>query len=89
VSVSAPGVSTKLNQALPAGTVGVSVASYSATDAYVYVVFNADGNTANTRELFRVGVASPGVATRLNSTLVTDGEVYNFVNMEGRATSTP
>jgi Tol biopolymer transport system component len=68
-----PGAVTKLSA--PQGAGGLFTFEYSADGTQV--TYLADQDTEES-ELYRVDVASPGLSTQLNGTLVTGGEVWDF-----------
>jgi Tol biopolymer transport system component len=75
-TLNAPGDSTKLSPALVAG--GDVMSSYEFSADGSFVIYAADQEVDETIELFRVDIASPGSATKLNATLVADGDVWDF-----------
>src|SRR5690606_4984788 len=50
-----------------------------------YVVYRADLTVDGVNEIFRTDLTAPGVATRLNGTLVSGGDVRNF-KISGQST---
>jgi len=74
VNVATPGVSVKLNSNLvPNGWVR---GSFLFSPDNTKVAYRADQEKVDTLELYLVDVATPGVSKKLNSTLVTGGNVY-------------
>jgi Tol biopolymer transport system component len=76
VALNAPGASMKLNPTLVAG--GEVMSSYEFSADSSFVAYAADQEVDEKIELFRVDIASPGNATKLNSALVADGDVWDF-----------
>jgi len=76
VALSAPGASTKLSPQLVAG--GDVMAGYEFSKDSSFLVYAADQQVDEKIELFRVDIAGPGVTTKLNGTLVADGDVWDF-----------
>jgi Tol biopolymer transport system component len=72
VEVDAPGVSSKLNSALPVGGAVVSVAFSPDGQSIAYV---ADADVAGQPELYLVDVAAPGTSVKLNDALQAAGGV--------------
>ena len=75
VAFANPGVSTKLNPALPAGR---DVFDPAVTPDGTAVLYTADQDTNEVFELYRVALANPGVSTKLNGPLVANGDVNSF-----------
>jgi hypothetical protein len=67
VLFASPGVSTKLNPALPAGR--RIIHSTVITPDSTRVLYTSDQETSNLFELYHVAFTSPGVSTKLNPTL--------------------
>ena len=76
VAFASPGVSTKLNPALPAGR---NVNSFLLTPDGTAVIYRADQGTANVGELYRVAFTNPGVSTKLNPALPAGRNVNSFL----------
>jgi Tol biopolymer transport system component len=76
VSLAAPGVSQKLNPQLVEGGKVSSHYDFSADDTFI--VYEAEQDVAGRNELYRVDLASPGFATKLNAPIVEGGGVYMF-----------
>jgi Tol biopolymer transport system component len=75
VSIDAPGVSQKLNPALASGGNVGSRYDFSADDTFI--VYEAEQEVVDLNELYRVDLAAPGVATKLNAPIVGGGGTYN------------
>jgi hypothetical protein len=76
VPVATPGVSTKLNGPLvPGGNVFFDIGTTPDNSA---VVYRATQATANTIELYRVPLATPGLSTKLNGALPPNADVTTF-----------
>ncbi len=76
VALASPGTSTKLSPALvPGGNVH---AGYQFSADSSFMLYLADQQVDERIELFRVDIAAPGVTTKMNGTLVTDGDVWDF-----------
>jgi Tol biopolymer transport system component len=74
VSLASPGTSQKLNPTLvEGGNVG---ASYDFSPDDSFVVYEAEQEVADRNELYRVDLAAPGVATKLNAPIVAAGTFY-------------
>lgn len=73
VAFATPGVITKLNGPLVPG--GNVFFGFGITPDNSAVVYRAIEATANTIELYRVPLATPGVSSKLNGVLPTDGDV--------------
>jgi Tol biopolymer transport system component len=76
VSLTAPGVSQKLNPQLVAGGNVGSSYDFSADDTFI--VYEAEQDVVGKNELYRVNLASPGTATKLNAPIIQGGGVYMF-----------
>ncbi|HNP34674.1 MAG TPA: hypothetical protein PKK10_02370, partial [Woeseiaceae bacterium] len=77
VEIGAFGVSTKLNPPLVAdGDIRSSDYRFSADSGSIF--YRADQDVDEHRELFEVSLASPGVATRINDTMIALGDVFSF-----------
>jgi len=76
VTLAAPAQSVKLNPTLVAG--GEVSASYDFSADSSYVVYGAGQEVADRNELYRVNIATPGVATKLNGSLASGGNVGLF-----------
>jgi Tol biopolymer transport system component len=76
VSLAAPGVSQKLNPPLVEGGKVSSHYDFSSDDTFI--VYEAEQDVAGRNELYRVDLASPGFATKLNAPIVEGGGVYMF-----------
>jgi Tol biopolymer transport system component len=76
VALSAPGNSTKLSPTLVAE--GDVNAFYEFSADSSFVIYVADQEVDEKIELFRVDIASPGVATKINAPLIADGDVWDF-----------
>ena len=76
VPFATPGVSTKLNAPLvPGGNVFFGIGITPDNSAVVYV---ATQDTANTMELYRVPLATPGLSTKLNGVLPANTDINSF-----------
>ena len=76
VPFATPGVSTKFNGPLvPDGNVFFDIGTTPDNSA---VVYRATEDTANTIELYRVPLATPGVSTKLNGALPPNADVSSF-----------
>jgi Tol biopolymer transport system component len=83
VAFAAPGQSTKLNPPLPAG--GRVNADYGFSQDASFVIYTAEQDAAGLDELYRVDIANPGAAVKLNPPLVAGGDVGRFaLNQDGR-----
>lgn len=81
VSLGSPGVSQKLNPTLvPGGNVG---SHYDFSPDDTFIVYEAEQDVADRNELYRVDLAAPGVATKLNAPIVAGGVVYDGVFYNG------
>lgn len=76
VPFSTPGVSTKLNGPLVSG--GNVFFGIGITPDNSAVVYRATEDTANTIELYRVPLATPGLSTKLNGVLPPNADVDSF-----------
>ena len=76
VALASPGASTKLSPALVSG--GNVHAGYQFSADSSFMLYLADQQVDERIELFRVDIAAPGVTTKMNGTLVTDGDVWDF-----------
>ena len=76
VPFATPGASTKLNGPLVAG--GNVFFGIGMTPDNSAVVYRATERTANTIELYRVPLATPGVSTKLNGVLPPNADVGGF-----------
>ena len=76
VALDAPGVSARLNPPLVAG--GEVTSGYDFSPDSSFVVYAANQDTALRTDLYRVDVAAPGMATKINADLVADGNVVGF-----------
>jgi Tol biopolymer transport system component len=76
VALSAPGAATKLSPALVAG--GDVKAGYEFSANSSFLLYAADQEVDERVELFRVDIAAPGVTTKMNGALVSDGDVWDF-----------
>jgi Tol biopolymer transport system component len=71
VSLASPGAPQKLNPTLvEGGNVG---ASYDFSPDDSFIVYEAEQDVADRNELYRVDLATPGVATKLNAPIVAGG----------------
>lgn len=75
VNFATPGVSTKLNPALPASR---SVFEFQITPDGQAVVYTADQTADGVVEVFTVPLATPGASTQLNDLLLPGGDVRMF-----------
>ncbi len=75
-ALSSPGSSVKLNPPLVAN--GHVTAGYEFGPDSSYLLYAAAQDDANRIDLYRVDIASPGVTTKLNGTLVSGGSVDHF-----------
>jgi len=73
VAFATPGVSTKLNGPLVAG--GNVFFDFAITPDNSAVVYRATEATANTIDLYRVPLSTPGLSTKLSGTLPTNSDV--------------
>lgn len=73
----ASGTATRLNPPLAAGS-AVAANLFEVSPDGGYVVYRADLAVDGVNEIFRTDLTAPGVATRLNGTLVVNGDVRNF-----------
>jgi hypothetical protein len=76
VAFDAPGQSTKLNPPLPAG--GRVNADYVFSQDASFVIYTAEQDAAGLDELYRVDIANPGSAVKLNPPLAAGGDVAVF-----------
>lgn len=76
VEMSQPGVHTRLNPPLVAGGEVSPSFDFSADSASVFYIARQD--SPNARELYRVDIAAPQAATKLNAQLVDGGDVEFF-----------
>src|SRR5262245_56446474 len=76
VALSSPGASTKLSPALVSG--GDVKAGYEFSADSSFLLYAADQEVDERIELFRVDLAAPGVTTKINGALVSDGNVWDF-----------
>jgi hypothetical protein len=76
VDFAAPAASTKLSPALVAE--GDVEAGYEFSADSSFLLYVADQEVDEKIELFRVDIAAPGVTTKINGTLVPDGDVWDF-----------
>src|SRR5690606_22875889 len=76
VALDEPGQSVKLNSTLVEG--GKVHSDYEFSSDGSFIIYRADQEEAETHELFRVDLDSPGVTTKLNPTLVAGGDVEMF-----------
>ena len=76
VALTAPGQSTKLSPTLVSG--GNVHAGFQFAADSSFLLYLADQEVDERIELFRVDIAAPGVTTKMNDSLVTDGDVWDF-----------
>jgi Tol biopolymer transport system component len=76
VDLGAPGVSVKLNAALPAG--GEVTATYDISPDSNFVVYVAEQETDDKKEIFRVDVAAPGLVTKVSAPMIEQGDAWSF-----------
>lgn len=76
VDVASPGVATKVNAPFLAET--SLAASFGFSPDGETIVYMADQDVDDVRELYAVEVSNPGVSTKLNGTLVADGDLCSF-----------
>jgi len=81
VSLDSPGASQKLNPTLVSGGNVGSHYDFSADDTFI--VYEAEQDVVDLNELYRVDLAAPGVATKLNAPIVGGGGIYNNVYYNG------
>jgi Tol biopolymer transport system component len=74
VSLATPGVSQKLNATLVSGGNVGSHYDFSSDDTFI--VYEAEQDVVGRNELYRVDLAAPGVATKLNAPIVAGGGVW-------------
>src|SRR5690606_18884678 len=74
--VAAPGVATRVNSTLvPGGDVDDD---YAFSPDGTTIVYMADQDVVDVRELYAVQVADPGTSVKLNPPLVADGDLCTF-----------
>ncbi|HEV7715812.1 MAG TPA: hypothetical protein VGO53_09460, partial [Steroidobacteraceae bacterium] len=76
VPLNAPGQSVKLNPPLVSG--GEVTSGYEFSKDSSFMVYAAKQDSATRTDLYRVNIATPGVATKVNAGLVSNGEVVSF-----------
>ncbi|HEV7714526.1 MAG TPA: hypothetical protein VGO53_02955, partial [Steroidobacteraceae bacterium] len=76
VALNAPGQSVKVNPPLVAG--GKVMSNYEFGLDSSFIVYTARQDSATREDLYRVEVAAPGAATKLNAPLTTNGNVVVF-----------
>jgi hypothetical protein len=76
VPLSSPGQPAKVNPPLVTG--GKVTSSYEFSADSSFIVYEAMQDAPARTDLYRVDVATPGVATKLNAALIADGNVGGF-----------
>lgn len=76
VELGAPGASQKLNPPLVQD--GDVTSAYGFGPDSSFVVYTADQEVDDREELYRVDIAAPGAAVKLNAALVEGGNVFDF-----------
>lgn len=76
VEVAVPGVNTRLSAPLVAG--GRVFPDYAFGPNNDFIVYSADQDTDEVVEIYHVGIAAPGIATKVNAPLVANGGVGQF-----------
>lgn len=76
VSLASPGVAVKVNAPLVAG--GNVTPSYEFSPDSSFLVYAADQDVVGRDELYRVDLSAPGVATKLNASIIAGGGVVGF-----------
>jgi Tol biopolymer transport system component len=76
VPVNSPGQSVKMNPPLVSG--GKVTTGYDFSADSSFMVYAASQESATRTDLYRVEIATPGVATKVNAPLVADGNVVGF-----------
>jgi Tol biopolymer transport system component len=84
VALNAPGQSVKVNPPLVAG--GKVTSGYDFSPDSSFIVYAAEQDVAGRIDLYRVDVAAPGIASKLNAPLTMGGNVVGFhLTPDGKA----